>query len=255
VTQLPGAGAQQQALASRDRPTTTSREFVYCFAFLVISTSSGGVILGVGSFADKFKSADLLPADDLNVVFNVGFQHGVHAAVVRLHDSLGPRAIATLGMALATVGNLIIGLGAHFEIRNVYMYALAYGLVGGGGNAPFIGGFHFASLFDAQGVRCAVLAAGFNIAGYFYRLLNVGPLSLEAFFYSAATFTVLLGIGISHVYPDTPYRRGDVTVLSLCPSSCNTAACMRAGVCGAGTVAEDRSAYAHGVITRAQGTG
>mmetsp|Transcript_6288 Transcript_6288/g.18872 ORF Transcript_6288/g.18872 Transcript_6288/m.18872 type:complete len:171 (+) Transcript_6288:1444-1956(+) len=125
-------------------------------------------------------------------------------------------------MALATVGNLIIGLGAHFEIRNVYMYALAYGLVGGGGNAPFIGGFHFASLFDAQGVRCAVLAAGFNIAGYFYRLLNVGPLSLEAFFYSAATFTVLLGIGISHVYPDTPYRRGDVTVLSLCPSSCNT---------------------------------
>jgi len=155
------------------------------------------------------------------------------------------------------IDNASCGLSWWFACahRNVYMYALAYGLVGGGGNAPFIGGFHFASLFDAQGVRCAVLAAGFNIAGYFYRLLNVGPLSLEAFFYSAATFTVLLGIGISHVYPDTPHRRGDVTVLSLCPSSCNTAACMRAGVCGAGTVAEDRSAYAHGVITRAQGTG
>jgi len=107
----------------------------------------------------------------------------------------------------------------------VYMYALAYGLVGGGGNAPFIGGFHFASLFDAQGVRCAVLAAGFNIAGYFYLLLNIGPLSLEAFFYGAATFTVLLGIGISRVYPDTPYRRGDVAVLSPWPSCGRTRTC------------------------------
>lgn len=53
------------------------------------------------------------------------------------------------------------------------MYAIAYGLVGGGGNGPFIAAFQFASLFDARGLRCSVLAAGFNLAGYFYLLLNL----------------------------------------------------------------------------------
>ena len=75
---------------------TTSRDFVYCFALFVICTSSGGVILGVGSFADKVKEADLLTDDDLNVVFNVGFQllTGFTLLWSCLFDSLGPRGVA-----------------------------------------------------------------------------------------------------------------------------------------------------------------
>ena len=102
------------------------------------------------------------------------------------HDLLGPRAIALLGLAIAFVGNLMIAAAARSPDSSPYVYALAYGLIGGGGNGCFIGSFQFASLFESQGTRCAVLSSGFNVAGYVYLLLNVPGVSISGF-YAGAT--------------------------------------------------------------------
>lgn len=158
---------------------TLSRGLVYCFALFVVSTSSGGVILGFGSFSLRFLEASLLTADELNIVFNVGvappprslllslrqspslissascihrfrfalaicsspapspsptLQLSLHLLRLTfssgfqlltfftllwscLHDSVGPRAVATSGIALASLGNLLIALAVQARIR------------------------------------------------------------------------------------------------------------------------------------------
>ena len=51
-----------------------SPNLVYAFVLFVCCSQSGGVILGVGSFADKITGAGLLTSADTDVVFNTGFQ-------------------------------------------------------------------------------------------------------------------------------------------------------------------------------------
>jgi MFS family permease len=201
-------------------------ELAFWFAFFVVATSSGGVILGVGAFAAKFKSIKsverpdgLLTDSDLNTVFNVGFQLLTWMSLLwsTLHDSIGPRAVGVLGMALAVAGNLLIALAVDSRVTNPYLYAIAYGLVGGGGNGAFIACFHFASLFEHQGLRCSVLAAGFNVAGYFYLVLNAEDLELSTYFKCNAVYTAILLAGIARIYPDKPYDHGDTPTFATIP--------------------------------------
>ena len=132
----------------------------------------------------------------------------------RQHDLLGPRAIALLGLALSAVGNVIIAIAATNGWKAPYLYAIAYGLIGGGGNGAFIASFQFASLFKSQGTRCALLSSGFNVAGFVFLVLNAPGVSIRGFFWANALFVCLLTVGVVAVFPARSYKFGDVAVVA-----------------------------------------
>ena len=88
------------------------------------------------------------------------------------------------------------------------MYALAYGLIGGGGNGCFIGSFQFASLFESQ-ARGARWCRGFNVAGHVYLLLNARSISAAA----ERRFVAALAAAVAVTYPDRAYKPGDTPTL------------------------------------------
>ena len=171
-------------------------------------------VLGVGAFAAAAVEQGVLHGEDIPIVFDIGFQMLTWMSLAwSLHDLLGPRAIALLGLAFAFVGNLMIAAAARSPHSSPYVYALAYGLIGGGGNGCFIGSFQFASLFESQGTRCAVLSSGFNVAGYVYLLLNVPGVSISGFYAGSAAFVAALAAAVAVTYPDRAYKPGDTPML------------------------------------------
>ena len=204
--------AAAQASASAFAP---SANFFYAVALFAVCSASGGVVLGVGAFAAAAVEQGVLHGEDIPIVFDIGFQMltWMSLAWSLQHDLLGPRAIALLGLAFAFVGNLMIAAAARSPDSSPYVYALAYGLIGGGGNGCFIGSFQFASLFESQGTRCAVLSSGFNVAGYVYLLLNVPGVSISGFYAGNAAFVAALAAAVAVTYPDRAYKPGDTPTL------------------------------------------
>jgi hypothetical protein len=200
-----------------------SRIWTFAFVCAVACTTSGGVILGLGAFANRIGSSGLLDAEGLNIVFDFGFQMLTWMSLVwsALHDSLGPRGCAVLGLMIAAFGNTVIALAVVQEVRNPYAYAVGYGLIGGGGNGPYITAYHFANLFPAKrGLCISILAAAFNVAGYAYLVLNIPRIPLDTFFVAYAVYTSCCCVGVGAIYPDTPYVVGDAPGLRqprLCP--------------------------------------
>lgn len=141
----------------------------YAVVLFVACTSSGGTILGVGAFSAKVTAAGLLSAQDTDIVFNVGFQLLTWVSLVwsLLHDTIGPRACAVSGLLVTACGHFTIALAATAGTTSALVYAVGYGLIGGGGNGAYLCSFHFASLFPrTQGTRCALLGGAFNVAGF-----------------------------------------------------------------------------------------
>ena len=73
------------------------------------------------------------------------------------------------GLLVTACGHFTIALAATAGTTSALVYAVGYGLIGGGGNAngAYLCSFHFASLFPrTQGTRCALLGGAFNVAGF-----------------------------------------------------------------------------------------
>ena len=200
-----------------------SRVTAYWTAFFIACTSSGGIILGLSAFADHAIKLGLLNASDSEVVFTVGFQMLTWLSLFwsSQQDALGPRACAVLGMSLAAAGNLLVALLASSPGKSSpYLYAVAFGLIGGGGNGAYLSSFQFASLFANVGLRCSLLSVAFNTAGAFYLTLNLG-VSPAPFFLGAGIYTLVLVLAVASLFPHQAYRYGDQVVLTaLNASSC-----------------------------------
>ena len=215
VTQVAVGGTGSGSAAPNGIPVT--KEVVYLFVLVMACTMSGGVILGLGSFAGRALREGILDDVGIAIVFNVGFQLLTWLSLVwsLLHDSLGPRCCAVLGLATAASGNLTIALALGARLREPYVYAIGYGMIGGGGNGAYISAFHFTALFTrGRAVRVALLSCAFNAAGYAYMLLNSYTLALDAFFWAYFAYASLLLLAAAAVYPDAPYKTGDVPMLT-----------------------------------------
>eukprot|EP00316_Scyphosphaera_apsteinii_P013345 CAMPEP_0119314784 /NCGR_PEP_ID=MMETSP1333-20130426/34028_1 /TAXON_ID=418940 /ORGANISM="Scyphosphaera apsteinii, Strain RCC1455" /LENGTH=215 /DNA_ID=CAMNT_0007319983 /DNA_START=381 /DNA_END=1025 /DNA_ORIENTATION=- len=123
-------------------------------------------------------------------------------------------------MALAAIGNLALAAAISASITSPYPYLLGLGLVGLGGNGPFIASFHFASLFERQGVRIAFISGSFNVSAYLYLLLNT-PIHLPLFFSVLCVYSCLVAGLVCLLFPDVPYVHGRTFVISA-PSCCHT---------------------------------
>ena len=166
VHDSPPKGQRQRAV-----PIQIHAELLFAIVLFLACTSSGGVILGIGAFADKAIEEGLLEPSGVDVVANFAFQMLTWGSLVWscLHDSLGPRGCAILGLTVAVLGHLTLALGCGRGERRVYVYAVGLGLVGAGGNGAYIASFHFMALapFErSRGLRTAMLASAFNIAAY-----------------------------------------------------------------------------------------
>ena len=182
-----------------------SKELAYAYVLLVACTMSGGVILGLGSFAGRALQAGILLDTDINIVFNVGFQMLTWLSLIWsiLHDIIGPRACAIFGISIAAIGNLTIAVALLNHFTNPYVYALGYGMIGGGGNGAFITAFHFTALFESRrALRVAVLSCAFNVGGYAYLILNSNSIPLSTFFLSYFCYALVILVGVAFVYPD-----------------------------------------------------
>ena len=187
-----------------------SREFVYFASLFIVCSSSGGVILGVGAFADATtQREELLSAHEVEIVFNVAFQMLTFFSILwsLLQVPLGPRFCAVAGLILAALGNFLIASAASSPGEGaLFRMALGYGLLGGGGNGPFIGSFQFAQLFEnRRGALCALLSAGFNLSGYVLLNLNRPEVGVGSFFVAHGIFCLLLTLLCVLVYPPQPY--------------------------------------------------
>ena len=192
----------------------------YAIVLFVACTSSGGTILGVGAFSAKVTAAGLLSAHDAEGVFNVGFQLLTWISLVwsLLHDTIGPRACAVCGLLVAACGHFTIALAATAGTTNPLVYAIGYGLIGGGGNGAYLCSFHFASLFPrTQGTRCALLGGAFNVAGFVLMLLNIPQVSLPTFFFTLGGYAIALTLVCLVIFPDEAYVVGDSAALT-CPA-------------------------------------
>lgn len=220
---------------ARAHGLAVSHDFIFVFVLAIACTTSGGVILGVGAFADRIIALQLLSPDSINIVFDLGFQMLTWLSLMwsLLHDTLGPRGCGMLGLALAALGNLIIALAVHGSVHDPYVYAVAYGCIGGGGNGAYITCFQFTNLFTKNRALCvSVFAAAFNIAGYVLLVLNVDGVPLAGFFYFFCVYTACCCVGVGVVYPDSAYVEGDSPALAR-PSVCHGSAAA-AGRCGGG---------------------
>ena len=197
---------------------------LYLMVLFIACTTSGGVILGTGAFSEKAVTQEkLLTSADMDTVANVAFQMLTFLSLVWsiLHDSLGPRGCACLGLLLASGGHLLVALSATNGFTSPYPYAVGLGLVGGCGMGAYISSFQFLNLqafHETRGIRTSLLAAAFNVAAYPLLLLNIKPLSLDAFFYGYGAFALLTAAASFFLFPDSAYDAADTPRVSGLPS-------------------------------------
>ena len=206
-----------------------SPNLLFLTILLIACTTSGGVILGTGAFSAKAQEEELLSSDDVDVVANFAFQMLTWITLLWsvLHDSLGPRGCAVLGLLSAAGGHLILALASTHGFTSPYTYAVGLGLVGGGGMGAYISSFQFLNLEAFQrtrGFRTSLLAAAFNVAAYPLLLLNVGPISLGAFFYGYGAFALCAAAVSALLFPDRPYDAASTPRVSG-PPRCLSGVC------------------------------
>lgn len=197
-------------------------ELVFAAVYLMACTSSGGVIMGMGAFAEKAICAKLLHATEVDVAANLAFQILTWASCIWscLHDSLGPRLCAVTGLSLAVAGHVTLALAAHYHLNDPHVYAAGLGLVGGGGNGAFLCSFHFTTLGAfkrTRALRVSLLSTAFSLAAYPLLILNAPSVSIEMFFAAYAGYTAFWTMIAAILFPRRAYRPGDIPQIA-CPT-------------------------------------
>ena len=194
------------------RGAPINSQLLFAIVLFMACTSSGGIILGTGAFAEQAIATNLLSSADIDTVANFAFQMLTWLSLVWscLHDSLGPRGCAVAGSIMAASGHLIIAIACANGTESAYVYAFGLGLVGGGGNGAYIASFHFTTLFQkTRGVRTALLASSFNVAAYPLLLLGLPRVTLSGFFFAYAAYAGVLAVVAAALFPDRAYVEGD----------------------------------------------
>eukprot|EP00811_Abedinium_folium_P032569 NODE_5603_length_1753_cov_7.732472.p1 GENE.NODE_5603_length_1753_cov_7.732472~~NODE_5603_length_1753_cov_7.732472.p1 ORF type:complete len:461 (-),score=77.70 NODE_5603_length_1753_cov_7.732472:273-1655(-) len=206
---------------TRWRPRINS-EFAFALVLILVFTSSGGIILGVGPFVHRLQTGGLVAESDTQVVFDGAFQIMTAMTIIWSTQlaNWGPRATAVAGAIMATAGNAIVSMstGGRIMAPNTRVVGLVvgYGLIGAGGNGIYLSSFQFANLFPtAKGFRCSCASASFAAAGWVYMLLSIESLELSTFFGAYAVYAGLLVVPIMLGFPGEAYADGAAARLTL----------------------------------------
>jgi len=209
-------------------------KLAFIVVVLLCASSSGGIIVGVGPFLhkmvqekffyDRCAPGEEVGCDDqynaISPIFTGAFQMMTWVSCVAgiLLDTIGPRYTAAIGMVMAICGNYLLSNATTED--GVYLFMVAYGLIGSGGNGMYISSFHFANLFEDIGLPCSILAGAFNISGLVLMLLNIPSVTIHNFFQVNFYWTIF-GLLVTLIfYPDRPYQLGDKFKISFPSLSC-----------------------------------
>jgi len=212
------SGNTEAAAVSWQRWSPIPRLLPYLAACFCTSTSSGGLILGLGPFGARLVNDGYLSPDDVQVVFTGAYQIMTWGSILAVHaeSRLGPRLSASFGAVIVFTGHII--LGNLEKPGNPHIVMVAYGLLGWGGNHVFFSCFQFARLFPGHiGLADGLLAGLFNLAGFVFLGLNAPSLPFDVFFQIMAGVAASVLVVVVVLWPDRSYRDGDGAFIS-CPT-------------------------------------
>jgi len=213
---------QQRGRSTSISPSNITSSAIFSIVCICATLGSGGLIIGVGPFiermvkdgyfADRCDGEDTgCPAqyDAMNPIFNGGFQIMTWATCLAglCLNTWGPRVNAVLGLLILSGGCRILAVATTDD--GAYVWMVAYGMIGAGGNFLYISSFHFANLFSEREVPIGLLGGIFNLSGLIFMALNIPGLDIHTFF----TMYFYIGIGLACLvmvlYPDKALQPGD----------------------------------------------
>ena len=200
---------------------------IYVCACTVLT--SGGVLFGWGALQTRLKrewgfrnvlcpGVHAVCAGEqqtfLQTLYSGGLLFGVTGGMVLfglLLDVMGPRLTAACGLAISTVGNLLMAF-APWEAH--WMFLPAFILLGLGGMGPFVASHYVVNFWRTKHMILGVVLSCFDSAGFVYIILQyVRWLNRTQWFcIFAGACAVLLVAGL-FLFHDVPCQIGEQCVL------------------------------------------
>lgn len=208
VTAEVASSSKSQAPAEPGLPLPHSVAFG--LALVLTASVSGGLCFGVTPFQHALRQFGYKEGDQATVVLG-GFQimiFGTGLAAPML-DVVGPRLFAGGGLVLEFVGHVLMSRVVDLNSSGMgpTVLAIAYGLIGLGGNCVMIGSIQFSELFESSGTACSILSGAYQSAGFVFVILSLEGSRFIQFFQYYAVFTAACLVVVLLTFPDEPCSR------------------------------------------------